>query len=106
MSNLFKVFVVVLFAVPSFAQLVVTPSNTQGWTFNTTDASALTVPPPASFLAPGFSTPPLGSGSVHLAVGPDGGDNAQARQPGYHGTLVADITALSYSTFTQVDGSG
>jgi hypothetical protein len=39
-------------------------------------------------------------------TGLDGADTAQARQPGYAGTLLSSLTALSYSTFVEVDGSG
>ena len=95
-----------ILATASSAQLVVTPSNLQGWQLTTADSNAGTLPPPSSFLAPGFETPPLGSGSLHLAVGPDGGDSAQARQPGFNLTRLDQLTALSYSTFTEVDGSG
>jgi uncharacterized repeat protein (TIGR01451 family) len=105
----FRVLFLVLIAVASAtvsAQLVVTPSNTQGWQFQTSDSNALTLPPPSVFLAPGFEMPPLGSGSLHFSVGPDGGDAAQARQPGYNLVRLDQLTALSYSTFTEVDGSG
>ena len=96
---------VVLFAVPSFGQLVVTPSNLQGWQLTTT-AGTGNVPPPAVYLAEGFETPPAGTGSLHITPGQDGGDAAQARQPAYGGTLLSNLTALSYSTFVEVDGSG
>ena len=92
-------------AAPLGAQLVVTPSNLQGWQFVPSNGAG-NVPPPAVYLAPGFETPPLGTGSVHLAVGQDGNDAARLRQPNYAGTLLSSITALSYSTFTEVDGSG
>ena len=108
MSRRARVLIVIVAAVltvPLSAQLVVTPTNTQGWQL-TTSSGAGNVPPPAAYLAPGFETPPLGSGSLHLGVGQDGNDNAQARHPGYAGTLLSNLTALSYSTFTEVDGSG
>jgi uncharacterized repeat protein (TIGR01451 family) len=96
---------VAVLATPLSAQLVVTPSNTQGWQF-TTSSGVGDVPPPAVYLAPGYETPPLGAGSLHLTPGQNGGDNAQARHPGYAGTLLANLTTLSYSNFTEVDGSG
>src|SRR5687767_13254512 len=105
MSTVCRVLVVVLFAVPSFAQLVVTPSSLQGWQLLPGDGTG-NLPPPAVYLAPGFETPPLGSGSLHITPGQDGNDNAQARHPGYAGTLLSNLTALSYSTFVEVDGSG
>ncbi len=94
---------VLVFALSVHA-VTVTPSAPNGWTFNTT-AGAGTVAP-ASYLAPGFETPPLGIGSVHLAVGNEGGAAAQARNTLYAGTLLSSLTELSYSTFTDVDGSG
>jgi hypothetical protein len=95
-----------LAVVSASAQLVVTPTSPQGWQFTVADANVATVPPPESVLAPGFETPPLGIGSVHLGVGPEGGDAAQARQTGYSGTPLTSISALSYSTFVEIDGSG
>jgi hypothetical protein len=94
-------------SVSASAQLVVTPSNSQGWVFTaTTDTNLATSPAAAAFLALGFETPPLGDGSVHLSPGADGNDSAQARHPGYAGTPLSNLTALSYSTFVEVDGSG
>ena len=94
------------FAVTLNAQVVqVTPSNLNGWVLTSSDPTG-NVPPPAAYLAPGFETPPIGSGSVHLNVGPDGNDAAQARTANFTGTRMDAITALSYSTFTEVDGSG
>ena len=105
MSTVCRILVVLLVAVPAFAQLVVTPTNLQSWQLTTSSGTGNT-PPPAIYLAPGFETPPLGSGSLHMTPGDDGNDNAQARHPGYAGTLLSNLTALSYSTFTEVDGSG
>ena len=108
MLHTFRRFILILasfLAVPLTAQLVVTPTSTQGWQF-TTSSGVGDVPPPAVYLAAGFETPPLGSGSLHLTPGQNGGDNAQARHPGYAGTPLANLTTLSYSTFVEVDGSG
>lgn len=87
------------------AQLAVTPSNTQGWQFTTSSGTG-DEPPPAVYLAPGFETPPLGVGSVHFGVGENGGDSARVRQPNFNLVRLDQLTALSYSTFTEVDGSG
>jgi uncharacterized repeat protein (TIGR01451 family) len=105
MRRLLAVLAVLLCALTASAQVVVTPANPQGWQF-TASSGVGNVPPPASYLAPGFETPPLGIGSVHLTPGQDGNDSAQTRQTLYSGTLLSAITALSYSTFTEVDGSG
>ena len=96
----------VLFAVSaSAATLQVTNANLQGWTL-TASAPASNLPPAAAYLAPGYETPPLGIGSVHLTIGQNGNDAAQARTNAHAGTRVDALTALSYSTFTEVDGSG
>ncbi len=98
------VVVVVVLAASASAQVTITPAAPGPWTFN---ASASALPaPPASYIAPGFETPPLGTGSVHLIVGSDGSLNAQARNTAFAGTLLSDLTALSYSTYVDVDGSG
>jgi uncharacterized repeat protein (TIGR01451 family) len=95
----------VVAGVASAQTLVVTESNLQGWTLS---ASAGTgdEPPPAAYLAAGYENPPAGAGSLHLNVGEDGNDAAQVRTNAFAGTRIADITALSYSTFTQVDLTG
>jgi uncharacterized repeat protein (TIGR01451 family) len=94
----------VLTPLSAAAQTMVTPTAPGPWQF-TASASALPAPP-ASYIAPGFETPPLGAGSVHLAVGSNGGLNAQARNTAFAGTLLSSLTALSYSTYVDVDGSG
>src|SRR5688572_669568 len=74
---------------------VVTPSNLAGWQTQVTDP----VPTGASIaFVPGPATPPLGFGSARLAVGTDGNDAAQLRNPNYQGALASSLTALSYST--------
>ena len=42
---------------------------------------------------------PLGAGSALLTVGSDGDGGVQLRQPAYGGTLLADLTVLSYTTY-------
>jgi large repetitive protein len=93
-------------AVPAvFAQtLTVTGSDLQGWTLVASDGTG-DEPPPSTYLAPGYETPPLGDGSLHLNVGENGNDASQARTNAFAGVRIADITALSYSTFTQVDAT-
>ena len=75
------------------------PSNLNGWVPSQSGTSATT------FVA-GPATPPLGAGSVQLAVGTDGGGAAQLRNTTFNGTLLSSISALAYSTYVQVDGSG
>jgi uncharacterized repeat protein (TIGR01451 family) len=92
--------------------LVVTNSNLQGWVPSAVDVGPGgggvlgTIPPASTFLGAGFETPPAGVGSVHFSVGSDGADAARMRHGGYAGVLLSNLTALSYSTFTEVDGSG
>jgi hypothetical protein len=82
--------------------VVVTPSSMDGWAFLTTDengaqlASSYTG---ADFVA-GPATPPLGTGSVNLfAHAPHGDYSAQVRNSNYGGVKLADLTALSYSSY-------
>ncbi|HEX6178015.1 MAG TPA: Calx-beta domain-containing protein, partial [Thermoanaerobaculia bacterium] len=84
---------------PTQTVLVVTPSNLQGWVPVTSGTSTIT-------FEPGPATPPLGGGSVELAVGSDGSGAAQLRHPSMDGTLLADLTQLSYSAYVDQDGSG
>jgi uncharacterized repeat protein (TIGR01451 family) len=96
------VLVAVLFALTASAQTTITPAAPGPWQFTT---SGTGTPGPASYIAPGFDTPPLGTGSVHLAVGSDGNASAQARNTAYAGTLLSQLEVLSYSTFIDVNGS-
>jgi hypothetical protein len=81
------------------ATVNVTPLNTNGWQTQSSGTASVT-------FVTGPGTPPLGIGSAQLAVGADGGSAAQLRNPNYAGTLLSDITALSYSTYAQSGGSG
>jgi hypothetical protein len=79
--------------------LVVSPSNLQGWQTTKTGTATVT-------FETGPATPPLGTGSVELNVGPNGDDAAQVRHPGYVGTMITNLTALSYSAYVDQGGSG
>src|SRR5205085_4531550 len=107
---------VVVFAVTT--TVAVFPGSLQGWQTQTTPGSQ---PTPASTPSVDFvfgpTPPPLGRGSAQLSVGSDGGAAAQLRHPGYAGTAlpnpdgsafpaVNELTALTYSTYVQVGGSG
>ena len=102
MQRLVVAVAAVAFAVTASGQTI-TPTSPGPWQFTTTGTGTV---PPASYIAPGFDTPPLGIGSVHLAVGTNGGASAQARNTAYAGTLVSAIETLHYSTFVEVPGSG
>jgi uncharacterized repeat protein (TIGR01451 family) len=103
MQRLVVVFAVAALALTASAQIqLVSPSSPAPWQFTTTGSGT---PGPASWLAPGFDTPPLGTGSVHLAVSSNGAASAQARNTAYAGTLLSQLEVLSYSTFIDVTGA-
>jgi uncharacterized repeat protein (TIGR01451 family) len=100
----FATALLLLSAVPSVAQTLVTPAAPGPWTFNTSGGAATA--PAAAYIAPGFETPPLGIGSAHLTPGSDGSASAQIRNTAFNGTRLDSLTALSYSTYVDVDGAG
>ena len=83
----------------SSGTVVVWPGWMDGWTTTQSGTASTT-------FVNGPGSPPLGTGSVQLSVGPDGNSAAQLRSTAYAGVKLADLTALSYSTFVQQDGSG
>jgi hypothetical protein len=85
------------------APVLITQANLQGWRAQVSSSPA---PTPTVRFELGPATPPLGSGSVELAVGPNGGSAAQMRNSDYGGVLLGNITALSYSTYVSTPGSG
>jgi hypothetical protein len=84
----------------SAAIVQVTPGNPGDWITATTGAGA------AVDFEVGPATPPVGSGSLSLSIGVDGGASAQARNIQYSGLQLDDLSGLTYSTHvTQwVDG--
>jgi hypothetical protein len=83
----------------SAATVVVHPFSMDGWI--TQQSGTATV----GFVA-GPGTPPAGDGSVELRVGSDGNSAAQVRNGDYAGTLLSDLTTLTYNTYVQQDGLG
>lgn len=85
------------------ATVIVSPSNLNGWATHTTDSSGVfgtASPGVAADFATPPSPPPLGSSSAHLTTGINNGDeSAQLRTTNFAGVRIADITALSYSTY-------
>jgi hypothetical protein len=81
------------------ATLKVTPSSLQGWQTQASGTASVT-------FEQGPATPPLGVGSAELRVGSDGNSDAQLRHPGYAGTMLSNLTTLSYSTYVEQFGSG
>ncbi len=84
---------------PPAGTTVVTPTSLAPWQIVNAGGGTVT-------FENGPGTPPLGTGSAELRVGPNGGDFASLRHPGYQGVELADLTALSYSTYVDQDGSG
>ena len=109
MRRLTAALVVVVAAVSASAQVTtivtVTPTVLDGWTLTTTDDGDALNTAEVNINA-GPDTPPMGFGSLELIVGPDGGDAAQARNAGYDGLLLPNLTSLAYSTYVQSFGSG
>jgi hypothetical protein len=81
--------------------VVVNPSNPDGWTFATVNGSFLADPTAgtAGFVT-GPGTPPLGTGSAHLATTVGGGEGgAMIGTSALDGLPLSAITSLSYSTY-------
>jgi hypothetical protein len=72
--------------------VVVTPTNMHGWAFVTE------TPTGTGMLVNGPETPPLGSGSAELTVDSTG---REILAKAASGVMLADIDALSYSTYQQ-----
>jgi hypothetical protein len=99
---------------PDATVVVVTPGALRGWQIQVTASPA---PTPSVTFVNGPGTPPMGTGSAQLSVGPNGGSAAQLRQPNYSGVILPDpnpanppaaneLSLLSYSTYIQTPGSG
>ena len=78
--------------------IVVKPSQMDGWVFRTAHAAGGTITSTAGFEI-GPATPPLGTGSAEMTTGSDGDSFAELRNVDYHGVLLSDITAMTYSTY-------
>jgi hypothetical protein len=88
-------------AAPAKAAIeVVTPSSMGGWAFYKTDTGVnYGAGDAVAEMVNGPATPPLGTGSAHFNTGSDGFQSAQLRNSSWAGTLLSDITSLSYSTY-------
>lgn len=96
-----------LVASPVAAAHTVTVSSGDmgGWQFQTSDGGTPPTTASATFVA-GPGTPPLGTGSVQLAVGANGSGAAEIRTSEFAATALADVTGLSYWTYIVTPGSG
>ena len=86
-------------ATAAAATEVVTPADMQGWT------NLDTRPDGHWELVDGPETPPLGSGSLHLFTG-TGSAKASLANADAAGTLLADVDAMSYSTYRSSASTG
>lgn len=84
--------------------VVVTPTNPNGWVEVHSTCGLPTTGSQSFVNGPG--TPPRGNGSHQFNIGLNGDSFETHRTPNHNGTLIADITDLSYSTYVQVTGSG
>jgi hypothetical protein len=83
------------------AEVDVTPNNLAGW-----QPQVIGQPATGSIaFVNGPGTPHCGRGSVQLRVGANGAGAVQLRNVGYNGVRLADLTALSYSTFVVQPGT-
>lgn len=82
------------------ATVDVTPSNMNGWTLNNFDSNGNIVANGTAEMASGPGTPPLGTGSAHLATAAGSGDGAAAiATEQFDGMALSSITSLSYSAY-------
>jgi hypothetical protein len=85
----------------SAATLTVSPADMNGWNFSATDNNGtINQGSGTGDFVTGPATPPLGVGSAHMQTSAGNGDQSvQLRTGALAGIKVADLTALSYSTF-------
>jgi hypothetical protein len=79
---------------PTSGTVVVTPANLAGWRWMEEDSAA-----GGGMLVTGPAVPPLGTGSARLAV--DSTGRFILSNLAYAGTRLADITNLSYSSYSE-----
>ncbi len=86
----------------------VTASNMGAWSLSATQSlSNASGGHGTADIVSGPATPPLGTGSAHLATASGYGDeSAQLRYSGATGVNVNDLTTLSYSTYTTASNGG
>jgi hypothetical protein len=79
-------------------RVVVSPTDTHGWTFVTE------TPTGTGALVNGPGSPPLGTGSVQLTVDSTGREIATSQTYPGIGARLTDMSALQYSTYTTASG--
>ena len=90
--------------------VVVCPANMDGWTLATGvrmgEGGPLGNNTASARIVNGPATPPMGTGSVLLAVGTNGDAGAEAQNTTYNGTRLDALTQLTYSTYWDEGGAG
>jgi hypothetical protein len=86
------------------ATIIVTPSNTDGWTAVHESCSAVPTTGSQAFVN-GPGTPPAGSGSYELRTGLNPQSYETFRQKDYNGTKLSNVTSLTYWTYVQSFGA-
>ncbi len=88
------------------ATVFVTPSNMHGWTPNHDSCGAVPSTGSQGFVNGPGDPPGPGTGSYAFTTGVNGDSYETLRQGNLAGTKLADLTALSYSTYVSHFGSG
>jgi uncharacterized membrane protein len=87
------------------ATVVVSPSNTDGWTAVHESCNAVPSTGSQAFVN-GPGTPPAGTGSYEFRTGANAQSYETFRQRDFNGTKLMDITALDYWTYVSAFGTG
>src|SRR5207248_8847091 len=85
------------------ATVSVTPGHLNGWAVNNDTCGGATTGSVAFVKGP--ATPPIGSGSVQLAVGTNGDSYPTLVTGHYNGVPLGSLTALDYWTYVSHTGS-
>ncbi len=83
-----------------FAATTVSPSNMNGWAFQTVGATAS-----GSFVS-GPATTPLGTGSARLFTATDGSQTVALHTSAFLNSKLADVTNLQYSAYASTSNGG
>ena len=80
--------------------VVVDPASMDGWTLQVVDTGGTS----GGFQA-GPAVAPLGAGSLHEVIGPNGDDFVSLRNVDYQGVKLSEFTTLAYSTYVTTNVS-
>jgi hypothetical protein len=89
------------------SQVVVTDANAadHGWMAQHSTCG-VPISTGSQVMEEGPANPPLGNGSREFRIGPDGNSFETFRLNTFNGTLLSDLTELSYWTYVESGGSG